>query len=133
MQFFETASPDQMRIVFDDGSEAVAPRGHRLWNEELEPFLAGGGVPDPYVALAAQIPQVVSKLQGKAALLQAGLLEQVKVIMADPATDPLAVLAWTDGDTFRRDSPALMAIAQKLNFTNEQLDQLFVAASAITI
>lgn len=76
-------------------------------------------------------PQVVSRFQARAALHLAGLLTAVEALMADPTTDMLARLAWTDAQEFRRTSPTLLAMASALSLTDEQLDQLFVTAAGI--
>jgi len=76
-------------------------------------------------------PQVVSRFQARAALHLAGLLPQVEALMADPATDTLARLAWTDAQEFRRTSPTLLAMAAALDLSDAQLDQLFVTAAGI--
>ncbi|MCO5213685.1 MAG: hypothetical protein M9936_28635 [Caldilinea sp.] len=76
-------------------------------------------------------PQVVSRFQARAALHLAGLLTAVEALMADPATDTLARLAWTDAQEFRRTSPTMLAMASALSLTDEQLDQLFVTAAGI--
>lgn len=76
-------------------------------------------------------PQVVSRFQARAALHLAGLLDQVETLMADPATDTLARLAWTDAQEFRRTSPTLLAMASALSLTDAQLDQLFITAAGI--
>lgn len=76
-------------------------------------------------------PQVVSRFQARAALHLAGLLTAVEALMADPATDTLARLAWTDAQEFRRTSPTLLAMASALSLTDAQLDALFVTAAGI--
>lgn len=76
-------------------------------------------------------PQVVSRFQARAALHLAGLLTAVEALMADPATDMLARLAWTDAQEFRRTSPTLLAMASALSLTDAQLDALFVTAAGI--
>lgn len=76
-------------------------------------------------------PQVVSRFQARAALHLAGLLTAVEALMADPATDMLARLAWTDAQEFRRTSPTLLAMASALSLTDAQLDALFITAAGI--
>jgi hypothetical protein len=75
--------------------------------------------------------RVVSRFQARAALHNAGLLPQVEALMADSETDPIARLAWTDAQEFRRESPNVIAIAARLGLTDKQLDDLFVAAAQI--
>lgn len=84
----------------------------------------------PYVEAVA-VPQVVSKFQAKAALRGAGLLDQVEQMMADPAADPLTVLAWTEAQEFRRSSPTVAAMAQALGLDAAALDGLFITAAGI--
>ena len=51
--------------------------------------------------------------------------------MADPQTDALARLAWTDAQEFRRTSPTVLSMAGSLGLTEEQLDALFTTAAGI--
>jgi hypothetical protein len=82
--------------------------------------------PPPYV------PQIVSRFQAKAALLSAGLLDQVEAMMADPATPAVTKLAWAEAVEFNRQSPTVLAMASALSLTDQQLDDLFTAAAAIS-
>ena len=77
------------------------------------------------------VPQVISRYQGWAQLHKVGLFEQVITIMADPATDPLTVIAWNTVQEFRRQSPIILAMAPVLGLSDEDLDQLFTAAKLI--
>lgn len=74
---------------------------------------------------------VVSRFQGEAALHLAGLLDDVEALMADPATDPMIKIAWKRVTEFRRSSPMVAGIAQMLDWTTEQVDQLFLVARGI--
>lgn len=76
-------------------------------------------------------PQIVSRFQARAALHLAGLLPQVETLIADPATDPIARLAWADAQEFRRTSPTVLQIAASLGLTESQLDELFTTAAGI--
>ncbi len=82
-------------------------------------------------ALHPAVPQTVSRFQARAALHLAGLLPAVETLMADPATDPIARLAWQDALEFRRTSPTVLAMASALSLTDEQLDTLFISAAGI--
>ena len=79
----------------------------------------------------APVPQVVSRFQARAALHLAGLLGTVQTMMENPATDPLARLAWQDAQEFRRTSPTVLAMGAALGLTDSQLDALFVQAATI--
>lgn len=87
-----------------------------------------GSWPPAYIA---QIPQVVSKFQSRAALAQAGLLEQVQTYMDAQPADSLARIAWEHGQEFRRQSPNVLQIGAALGMTEADLDALFVAAATI--
>lgn len=71
----------------------------------------------------------VSRFQAKAALLQAGLLDQVEAAVAN--SDPITQLAWAEALGFERQSPAILGIAESLGWTAEQLDELFAKAVRI--
>lgn len=74
---------------------------------------------------------VVSRFQARAALRQMGLRSQVDDIMADPETDPLVLDAWQDATEFRRTSPTVAAMADALELSPEQVDELFETAADI--
>ncbi len=80
---------------------------------------------------APAVPQVVSRYQALAALMQAGLLDAVQAWATDPGTDPLYRLAFEAAAEFRRDSPTLAAGAAALGWSDAQLDGLFIAAAAM--
>ena len=75
---------------------------------------------------------VVSKAKAHIALHNAGLYQQVVDMMADPATDPVAVIAWNTASEYSRLSPNLLAVKDGIGLTDEQLDDLFEQAAQIT-
>lgn len=115
-----------------DGASIPRDEANKDYQEFLEWERAGGVIeaadPDP-----VYVPQEVSASQAYAALMAAGLFDQVEAWAADPATDPLHRLAFQKGATFRRDSPALAAGAAALQWSDAMLDQLFIAAEAIQL
>ncbi len=84
-----------------------------------------------YVPASTPVPQIVSRFQGLAALMQAGLLDDIEAFMADPLTDPFDRLAWRSIQEFRRTSPTVARIGAIFNFTDEQLDDLFRFAATV--
>ncbi len=81
-------------------------------------------------------PTVVTRAQGKAALIQAGLWDDVLAYVdaiTDPTQQALARVALDDTTEWRRDSPFLATAAAALGLTDQQLDDLFVAAAAIVL
>jgi hypothetical protein len=69
--------------------------------------------------------------QGKAALFQAGLLDDVEALIANAATDTLTKLAWANAVEWKRNSPMIMSLSTALNMADTQVDDLFKAASQI--
>lgn len=76
------------------------------------------------------IPQIVSRMQAKMALNNAGLLSSVEsaVAVADVATQ----IYWAEASEFHRDHPTLIAMTQALGMSSDQVDDLFTAAGAIS-
>ena len=83
--------------------------------------------PDPVTV----VPASVSRFQARAALHNAGLLDTVNLIMQNPETPVLTVLAWEDAQEFLRYSPTVLTLAAALSLTDAELDQLFIAAGQI--
>lgn len=73
----------------------------------------------------------VSRFQALAALTQAGLLNQVQGFI-DQSTDPLLRLAWAEA-SFDRQSSMVRAVSEELGMTEDEVDQLFEAATKISI
>lgn len=85
----------------------------------------------------ARVPVEISRAQGKAILTLQGLMPAVQGYI-DAITEPeesmWASLAMNDAAVWRRyDSPFLLKAASALVLTDEQLDELFIAASKIAI
>ena len=82
------------------------------------------------------VPESVTRAQGKAALITAGLwpgaLDFVAAI-PDPTERALAEVALHDTQQWHRSSPFFNAAATALGLTGEQLDALFLAASKIEL
>ena len=99
------------------------------WVEKSEGYFSPPD-PEPAETLAREREGMVcSRFQAKAALLQAGLLDQVEAVLAE--ADPVAKLAWADAVEFRRNSPTIAALAKSVDMTDEQVDDLFRAAMKI--
>jgi hypothetical protein len=82
--------------------------------------------PDP----PPQIPQEISRLQGKMALLAAGMLGAVNAHVAQG--DMKTQIYFNDADMWHRDHPTLMDLAGALGLTSEQIDGLFISAQTVT-
>lgn len=78
----------------------------------------------------ATVPTEVSRLQGKEALAQAGLLDDVEVFIA-ASGDAFLARAWADAQVFRRASTLVQGLGAVLGLTADQLDDLFRFAATI--
>ena len=75
-----------------------------------------------------EIPQSVTRLQAKLALLDMGMLDAVEVLLNN---DRRAKIYWEDAVTLERQNPTLLGMTSSLNLTEQDLDNLFLAASKI--
>ena len=93
-------------------------------------------LPEPTFVQTSNVPQSVSRAQGKLALIGAGLWPAA-LAFVDAITDPTqrayAEVALHDTQEWRRDSPFLASAAAALDLSDEQLDTLFIAAKELQL
>ena len=119
-------APDNSLHFIEPAFAHLLPAGSVPITEAEAEAIRAANTPPPAV------PQSVTRFQAKAALLGAGLLEQVEVYMALPDTPAVTKLAWTETQDFERASPTVAGLAALLGLTAGQVDALFVTASGIT-
>lgn len=114
---------------------------HAAFGETISPALALNNIgPEDrpeWEAVEASVEDqrgamVVSRLQARAALRQAGLLDRVDTMIANSG-DGLMVDAWTAAIEFRRLSPMIVAMGEALELDDDNLDALFIAAARISV
>ncbi|WP_395026254.1 hypothetical protein [Comamonas odontotermitis] len=85
----------------------------------------------------ARVPAEISRAQGRAILGSMKLTPQVEAYFASITDEEEAMwvdLAWNHTTTWRRyESPFLTRAAQALGLTDQQLDEMFIAAAQIVI
>lgn len=120
------------RVVYD---EDPVPEGKMLdgWTYKIEGHVANAS--PLYIDEVVVIPENVSRAQGKAALLAAGMLDAVEgyINTLEGGDKTLALLAFNETNEWRRDSPFLNQAATVLGVTQEQMDELFLEASKIAL
>ena len=129
--------------TYDNGDPVDIPEGRWIdlrLNEvrQPEPEMPDepGEPQQPTEPSAPAVPHMVTKAQGKAALIQAGLWQAVLDHVAgieDETERALAEIALHDAQDYRRDSPFLNATADALGLTEERKDELFILASNILL
>ena len=134
----EDRSAITMMVVFDHVGEVPFsatlhdPEPHGV--ELFERASAGEfGEVAPYVApiTPRYIPQSVTRFQGMAMLMQAGLLDDIEAYMALETTDPFEKLAWKEALNFERSSAMVAKIGAMFGLTEAQIDDMFVFAATI--
>ncbi|MFC0410954.1 hypothetical protein [Roseomonas elaeocarpi] len=129
----DVAFTDDEGVLF-----AVKPDDPRLDGLEIAPFVP-------------PVPYSVTRVQGRQAMAAAqlrdgrSLLKATKAAIAKmladtddlPDSDERSIQAqqiaewWENADTYRRDHPALLTLAQLLDLDDAEVDDLFRAAAAI--
>jgi len=87
---------------------------------------AVGGLVEP-------VPYFVTRGQFKIRLEEVGQLENIKTILANPATPVTVTAAFDDEAYIFRDSPGLEALRVLAGFTATQLDNFFRTAAKIKV
>lgn len=134
---FVTVNPDDsIRVVHTDPDHVWPAEGGRLYSTTEE-------VPtDPSVLLSkrfnptslkiedkpVEVPVKVSKAQAQLALFNAGLLDDLEVIILNHPYRPIRIW-YESANEWRRDNPYVAALGPELGLTEEQIDALFIAAS----
>ncbi|MFY2945802.1 hypothetical protein [Achromobacter xylosoxidans] len=77
------------------------------------------------------VPQTVSAAQGGIALIRAGLMETVLAVVQDDSTPAEVRWAFQKAQEWSRSSDALNYLANKAQISGQQLDELFLEASAL--
>lgn len=78
------------------------------------------------------VPMVISRRQARQQLIMSGLIGLVDPVIdaIEDETDRLLVRSfWDDSQEFIRDHPQLIDFGYKLGLTDQQIDDLFIAAS----
>lgn len=90
----------------------------------------------PEIFVVDQVNFQVTRAQGKAALIRAGLWQGVLDFVdaiSDPVEKAIAEVALNDTTHWQRSSAFLNVSAEALGLTDDQLDQLFIDASKIEL
>lgn len=82
------------------------------------------------------VPEKISKLQLKVQLVMMGYDLQLIEDAIKQLTEPhrtIAMLAWTDATNIHRDNSFITMVAQVLQLTEKQVDQIFIEGEKIKL
>jgi len=110
--------PGVVHVFEDNDHDGTAKEQYdALWNQELK----------------ARLPSVATPRQIRLALLDAGLLDSVSTAF-DDLSEPLRTkvqIEWEYANEIEKNSPLIQKLYPKLGLTEDELDDLFVAAANI--
>ncbi len=125
---YKYGNSDNSIIISDDGMSIPATGGNRHYREVLDWVVAGNTI-EPYEAPPPPPVTTVTPRQARLALNAAGLLAAAEALIA--AADQPTKITWEYATVFERNNPLIVALGAQLNLTEEQIDNLFVAASQL--
>lgn len=113
----------------------ASPNDCEQFGRDLYASLIAGEYGDiaPYVGPPPEVPQQVTRRQGRLALLQIGKLDEVEQAI-EAITDPLQkrrAQVEYEADTWERSNEFLQSLWAQLGGTEEELDELFIIASGL--
>lgn len=79
------------------------------------------------------VPNTISRMQMFLVLEAMELLATVDAMMANPATPRTTKIAYETATIFSRQSPLVIGVGVALGLTSDQLDQIFIAGSEISV
>lgn len=102
---------------------------------ELVAWIAKGNTPEDPDPAPAVVPRSVSMAQARLALIGAGLLDEIEAgFQALPEPQKTTVLtAWEYSPTVSRNGALVTTLAGPFGLSEEDLDDLFIAAAAIEL
>ena len=117
-------------IAIIDGREVSVPDDvGNMDRVSIAEWEAAGGAIAPYVEPPEPIPQSVSARQFKLQLLAAGLLVQVEAFISSQGR--AVQIAYESSGSFVRSEPMMQSGFAAMGFTDQQIDQFFVAAAKL--
>ena len=110
----EMPQPDPIsehRVIAGQDEEYQPGQWRQTWAQEPIP--------------PAPIPEQVSRLQARLALIDADLWDAVTAYFADPDRTPAEMAFWEDATDWKRADPVIAAAGTALGLTAEHIDALF--------
>lgn len=107
---------------------------HPKWDGEQ--WIEGATAEEIEALSIETVPEKISKLQLKVQLVMMGYDLQLIEDAIKQLTEPqrtIAMLAWTDATNIHRDNSFITMVAQILQLTEKQVDQIFIEGDKIKL
>ena len=122
-----TAGPSVTR---DNDGASIPDDPRNVDRQAYDAWIADGNAPNPFIAPRPIIPAFVTNYQARAALIGAGLFDQVDAAIS-ASGNQLAQTAWDHAQVVERRSPFIDALKVAAGLDDDEIDQLFLAAAAV--
>lgn len=129
---YEQGSQSFVQVEWDDGAVSCIPKGHRLY-EAVDKWTAAGNTIEP-APTPSVVPEIIDAAQGQYILIEMDLWDSVLAYIAAIPSKKQRQQAETAvfrTQRWRRDSATLIQMAQALGITEEQMDEMFIAADKV--
>ena len=119
------------------GVSIGTPDDKSTWSVDFDPaatveqMQAAAAVVASFDPNAPDVPSQVTPYQARMALLNAGMIDAVDSLMANPETPRAAKLAWEYATVVERQSPFVESLGATLGLSEAQIDGLFAAAAQL--
>lgn len=126
MEHINTTDPQPWMGVADvEAPSYDATTQGCFWDPEAKNWNVVEVVPEK------DVPEKVTRFQAKAVLLQAGYLETLEQFVNSDQAPAMVKLAYNEALHFERQSEFVASLAPILGLTDDQIDDLFIAAAKI--
>lgn len=119
------ALPEGEWLPFTAAADDAEPAGLDVYGRIIS---GEAGAIAPYVEPPPAVPASVTRAQARVALYEAGLLAQVEAAVAAHPYEVVRIW-WENALNIERANPYLVGLAIELELSEQQVDDLFIAAS----
>lgn len=116
----DLVNTEDIHTFMETGGSEV-PLEQYCKTQNIAPYIEPEPLPEP-------IPQVITMRQARLQLLEVGLLDDVEALVA---LDRKSQIEWEYANEVYRQSPLIESVKETMSLTDEQIDDMFIAASKL--
>ena len=122
-----------VKTLYEDNTASYGPypANDGPTRQAQDEFINSGGTITEYISPPPAPVTQVTAYQARIALLNSGLLSQVELAVAE-STNSAVKIAWEYATIFDINSHFILDIAENLNLSTEDIDNLFIEANKVT-